>query len=59
MRELSLRKQQELIGGDFSWGSFLRGATCGGALAVGTLAGPLGAIAAITACSSLLYEDVN
>lgn len=59
MRELSLCKQQELIGGNFSWGSFLRGAACGSALAFGVAGGPLGEMAAITACSVLIYDDAK
>jgi hypothetical protein len=57
MRDLAEEELQALSGGsDFSWGSFLRGAACGGAMLVGAGTG-VGIIAAVTACSVLLYDD--
>jgi hypothetical protein len=59
MEELTVSEQHELVGGDFEWGSFLRGAACGGALAAGALAGPIGIIGGITACMVLTYDDAQ
>lgn len=59
MQELAPSRQQVIIGGDFSLGSFLRGAACGGALVAGAAAGPPGIIGAITACMVLTYDDLN
>ena len=57
MQEIAPCRQQAIIGGDFSLGSFLRGAACGGALVAGAAGGPPGVIAAITACSLLMYDE--
>ncbi len=57
MKELNADELRAIDGGsDFSWGSFLRGAACGGAMLVGAGTG-VGIIAAVTACSVLLYDD--
>lgn len=59
MRELSLGRQQELVGGDFSWGSFIRGMACGAALAGGAALGPVGVFGAVTVCSALIVDDAS
>lgn len=59
MRVISKMQQQELVGGDFSWGDFLGGLACGTALAAGSMAGPVGLIAGVAACSAALATTAN
>jgi len=59
MRALSIVEQHRIVGGDFSFMSFIRGAACGAALGAGALAGPVGVIAGVTACTVFMADDAN
>jgi hypothetical protein len=59
MVPISISEQNKIIGGDFSWQEFVRGAACGAALVVAAPMGPPGLFAAATGCIAFLPDIVK
>lgn len=59
MVPISISEQNSIVGGDFSWQEFVRGAACGAALVVAAPTGPAGWFAAATGCIAILPDLVK
>ncbi|BAH40736.1 MAG TPA: hypothetical protein DGD08_18355 [Gemmatimonas aurantiaca] len=58
MQTMSVAEQSRLVGGDFDFGLFVRGAACGLGMAAG-VATAVGTVAAIAACLTLLPGELT